>query len=111
MLTLIRELRRQRLLGPRPIQSELARLYQLRLARATIQKTLQRIGARPLMRRRRTVRNRRYSAAIPGARVQLDTIKITPGLIQYTAVDDCTRWLVAGLYPRRSDTRIWAPRT
>ena len=31
-----------------------------------------------------------------------DTMKLAPGLYQYTYVDDCTRYLVAALYPRRS---------
>lgn len=37
-------------------------------------------------------RVRRYSKNIPGERVQIDTCKISPGLYQYTAVDDCTRY-------------------
>src|SRR3974390_3552150 len=32
----------------------------------------------------------------------MDTCKITPGLYLYTAVDDCTRYMVIGLYPRRT---------
>jgi transposase InsO family protein len=32
----------------------------------------------------------------------MDTRKIRPGLYQYTAIDDCTRWQVLGLYPRRT---------
>jgi transposase InsO family protein len=32
----------------------------------------------------------------------MDTMKIQPGLYQYTAVDDCSRFLVAGVYPRRT---------
>lgn len=99
---LIQMMRQQRRLGARRIQGELLRLHQIRLSRGTVQKILNRSGVKPLRRLRRKVRNRRYSAGIPGARVQVDTIKIAPGLFQYTAVDDCTRWLCAALFPRRT---------
>ena len=45
---------------------------------------------------------KRYSRPVPGDRVQLDSCKIRPGLWQFTAIDDCSRYLVAGLAPRRS---------
>jgi len=32
----------------------------------------------------------------------MDTCKITPGIIQYTAIDDCSRFRVLGVYPRRT---------
>ena len=32
----------------------------------------------------------------------MDTCKIKRGLYQYTAIDDCSRWQVVGLYPRRT---------
>lgn len=32
----------------------------------------------------------------------MDTMKICAGVYQYTAVDDCTRFRVLGLYPRRA---------
>lgn len=43
---------------------------------------------------------------LPGEVVQMDTIKIAPGIYQYTAVDDFSRFMMAELYPRRtaSDT-------
>jgi hypothetical protein len=44
----------------------------------------------------------RYSRAIPGERIQIDTCKIAPGLYQYTAIDDCTRWRMLRLYSRRT---------
>jgi len=34
--------------------------------------------------------------------VQVDTCKIGPGLFQFTAIDDCTRFRVLGLYKRRT---------
>jgi transposase InsO family protein len=32
----------------------------------------------------------------------MDTRKIAPGLYQYTAIDDCSRYKIIGLYPRRT---------
>src|SRR5690606_1255211 len=47
-------------------------------------------------------RPHRYSRPIPGERIQVNTCKIGPGLIQFTAVDDCTHFRVLGLYPKRN---------
>ena len=55
----------------------------------------------PLPRRRKN-RYKRYERPIPGDRVQMDTCKIAPGLYQFTAIDDCTRYKVMALYPRRT---------
>ncbi len=35
-------------------------------------------------------------------RIQMDTCKIAPGIYQYTAVDDCSRWRVLEIYNRRT---------
>ena len=43
----------------------------------------------------------RYSKPIPGKRVQMDTMKVAPGIYQYTAVDDCSRLRILGVYRRR----------
>jgi hypothetical protein len=32
----------------------------------------------------------------------MDTRKIAPGLYQYTAIDDCSRFQVLGVFPRRT---------
>ncbi len=45
---------------------------------------------------------RQYSRPIPGDRVQMDVCKIAPGIYQYTAIDDCSRYKVLGVYPRRN---------
>lgn len=37
-----------------------------------------------------------------GDRVQMDTCKVAPGIYQYTAADDCTRYRVLAIYPRRT---------
>jgi transposase InsO family protein len=46
--------------------------------------------------------SRRYSRPVPGDRIQVDTMKVTAGRFQYTAIEDCTRLRVLGLYPRRT---------
>jgi len=56
---------------------------------------------KPLKRQKRS-KPRRYERPVPGDRVQVDTTKIAPGIYQYTAIDDCTRWLLADIYPRRT---------
>ena len=100
---LILRLRRERRLGIKTLRNELARRHGLNLALDTIHKVLVRHGEnqlrRPRLKRKGT---RRYSRPVPGDRVQMDTCKIRPGLYQYTAIDDCSRWQVLGLYPRRT---------
>jgi len=98
----ILDFRLKRKLGASRIQSELARLHECRFSLATIHKILRKHQVKPL-RRKRSIRSPiRYSRPIPGDRVQMDVCKIAPGLYQFTAVDDCTRYRVLGLYPRRS---------
>ncbi|HET8996248.1 MAG TPA: IS481 family transposase [Acetobacteraceae bacterium] len=99
----ILDLRRARRLGVKRLRIELERLHGLRLAASTIHKALARhgLGALPRKRRSRHV-PKRYSRPVPGDRVQMDTCKIRPGLWQFAAVDDCSRYLVAGLAKRRS---------
>jgi transposase len=96
-------LRRERNLGPKRIQAELLRHDRLRRSTSTIWKVLHRADVGPLRRPRRTRQAKRYSRPIPGERVQIDSMKLAPGLYQFTAIDDCTRLRVLGLYP---DTRI-----
>ena len=43
---------------------------------------------------------RRYSRSVPGDRVQMDVCKIRPGVYQYTAIDDCSRYKMLGVYSR-----------
>lgn len=100
---LILGIRRKRKLGARRIQNELLRLHQLSLSLATIHKVLKKNDEKNLERRlanRKKVK--RYSRPIPGDRVQMDVCKIGPGVYQYTAIDDCTRYRVLGLYARRT---------
>lgn len=99
---LILKLRKTRNLGARRIQSELKRLYEISLSLATVHKVLQKHGVKPVKKYRRKTDYIRYACPIPGERVQMDTCKIAPGLYQYTAVDDCTRYRVLRLYTRRT---------
>jgi transposase InsO family protein len=100
---LILGLRRRRRLGARRLQHELARLHEIRLSLATIQKALQQHGIKPLSRKRTFPKVvTRYTRPTPGDRVQMDVCKIAPGRYQYTAIDDCTRYKVLALFPRRT---------
>lgn len=44
----------------------------------------------------------RYNRPVPGDRIQLDVCKIAPGKYQYTAIDDCSRYLVVAIFKRRT---------
>ncbi|WP_191060867.1 IS481 family transposase [Geminicoccus harenae] len=100
---LILQVRREGKLGIKRLRNELIRQHGLRLALDTIHKVLVRHGEnllkRPRLRRKGT---RRYSRPVPGDRVQMDVCKIGPGLYQYTAIDDCSRFQVLRAYPRRN---------
>jgi transposase InsO family protein len=96
------QMRVKRNLGPRRIQAELIRLHALKLSTATIWKVLNRHGLGRLRSGRTPRQPKSYSREVPGERVQMDTVKIAPGLFQFTAVDDCTRMRVLALYPRRT---------
>lgn len=99
---LIEELRKRKL-GHRRIQSELLRLHEIWFSTSTIHKTLHRLY-QPVLNRKRAFRKvvKRYNRPVPGDRVQMDVCKIAPGLYQYTAIDDCTRYKVLRLYSRRT---------
>lgn len=100
---LILELRRTRRLGIKRLRHELRRLHGLQLSSATIHKVLVRHALNVLPRRKRSRHKpRRYSRPVPGERVQMDNCKIRRGLYQFTAVDDCSRYLVAALARRRT---------
>jgi len=101
----ILELRRTRKLGAKRLSSELLRLHDVSLSPPTVQKILNRnnqgrLSSRPKWRKF----PKRYNRPIPGDRVQIDVCKIAPGHYHYVAVDDCSRYRVLGLYPRRTGT-------
>jgi transposase InsO family protein len=108
-VALILELRRSRRLGIKRLRNELIRLHQIRFSLATIHKVLRRHDASRLSERRWRRRvPQRYSRPIPGDRVQMDVCKVAPGLYHYVAVDDCTRYRVLGLFPRRNGSHTIA---
>ena len=99
----ILSLRRERRLGVKRIRAELRRLHDVQLSPTEIHKVLVQHELNVLPRRRRARHQpKRYSRPVPGDRVQMDVCKIRPGLYQFTAVDDCSRYLVAGLAQRAS---------
>lgn len=93
---------RKKKLAARRIQNELIRNHNFSLSPATIHKILTRHNVKPLKRKRRKKQYKRYQRPIPGDRVQFDTMKVAPGIYQYTAIDDCSRFRVLGLYKRRA---------
>ncbi len=98
----ILDLRKDRNCGARCIQNELKRTHGFNLSLASIHKVLTKHKVQPLVRLRRGAHQKRYNRPIPGDRIQMDTCKIAPGLYQYTAIDDCTRYQVMGLFPWRN---------
>lgn len=98
----IHALRNEKNIGARRIQIELGLSEEQWLSRTIIQRALNSLKVKPLKRARRSQLPKRYSRPVPGERVQMDTMKIRGGLYQYTAIDDCSRFRVLGLYPRRA---------
>ncbi len=95
--------REERKFGVRRIQNELKRLHYFSLSLATIHKILTRENVKSLtVKRHYRKQHKRYNCKILGERVQMDVCKVAPGLYQYTAIDDCTRWKVVELYSHRT---------
>lgn len=94
--------RKNQNLGTRRIQNELSWLHKCKLSLASIHKVLKKYEVEPLKRPRRERQLKRYQRPIPGDRVQADTCKIRPGVYLYTAVDDCSRYMVLGIYRCRT---------
>lgn len=100
---LIIDLRKERNLGARRIQSELKRLHNISFSTATIHKVLKKYAVAPLhLKRHYRKQVKRYSCKVPGERIQMDVCKIASRLYQYTAIDDCTRYKALALYNRRT---------
>ena len=95
-------LRKERNIGVRRLQTELIRLHQIYLSISSIHKILVNNNTKPIVKLKRKKKFKRYSRPIPGDRVQIDTCKICPGIYQYTAVDDCSRFRVLEIYKRRT---------
>lgn len=98
---LILQLRQERKLGARRLQSELIRLYDISFSLSTIHKVLNKHQVILLnLKRHYRKKIKRYNCKYPGERIQMDVCKIAHKLYQYTAIDDCTRYKVIALYPR-----------
>jgi len=94
-------MRNKRNLGARRIQNELFREHELSLSLDTIHKVLTKHNVKPIKRPRKKKSDFiRYERPVPGDRVQMDTTKVAPGIYQFTAVDDCSRYRVLGVYNR-----------
>ncbi|MCF6774942.1 helix-turn-helix domain-containing protein, partial [Thiotrichales bacterium 19X7-9] len=78
----ILDLRKDRNLGARRIQTELFRLYNYSLSLASIHKVLTLEKVNPIKKLKRKTKYKRYSRKTPGDRVQIDTCKIAPGIYQ-----------------------------
>lgn len=95
-------LRRDRNLGARRIQIELRLVHRIELSITRSQRVLSAERVPPWRRPRRAHPPKRYARPTPGERVQLDTMKVAAAVYQYTADDDCSRFRVLGVYPRRN---------
>lgn len=95
-------LRKNRNLGVRRLQTELMRLFEIKISIASIHKVLISNEVKPIVKLKRKKKFKLYQRPIPGDRVQIDTCKIMPGIYQYTAIDDCTRFRVLEIYKRRT---------
>jgi hypothetical protein len=71
----------------RRIQTELRLFEQTEFSLATIHKGLTMANVKPLIKPKRSHVPPRFSGPIPGDRAPMDTMKIAPGVYQYTAVD------------------------
>lgn len=92
---------RQLKLGHRRIQNELKRLHDISFSTARFHKVLERLD-KQYLKHERTFRKHtiRYSRPEPGDQVQMDVCKIAPGIYQYTAIDDCSRYKLLRLYSK-----------
>ncbi len=99
---LILSMRKVRNLGARRLQTELLRLHNIRLSISTIHKVLTVNAVKNIVKLKRKKKYKRYQRPIPGDRVQIDTCKIAPGIYQYTAVDDCSRFRVLDIFKSRN---------
>jgi transposase InsO family protein len=98
----ILELRESRNLGAKRIQAELIRQHNFKLSTATIARIFSKNKVKTLLGLRTKQKPHRYNRPVPGDRIQIDTTKIANGIYQYTAIDDCTRFRVLGIYSRRT---------
>jgi transposase InsO family protein len=104
----IKQLRQQTRYGPPRIAYYLQKDHGISLAPSTIGHILKREGMIvPKPKKNQKKHTKRYEMPQPGDLVQVD-VKYVPYLIrgqryyQFTAIDDCSRWRFADIYPEKS---------
>lgn len=76
-------------------------LYGVSISTATVHKILKKNNKQYLkLRRYYRKRQTSYNRPILGDTVQMDVCKIAPGIYQYTAIDDFSKFKVLQLFPR-----------
>jgi transposase InsO family protein len=106
-------LRVERRLGVTRLRDELLGLMRVRLSRRSIWRVLVRHALHQLADSSHRQPPQRYSRAVPGECLPLDTFHVRPHRWQFTAIDDGSRVRVVGLNSRRSAaaaTRCWEAR-
>lgn len=106
-VTLIEHARRDLEYGAVRTRIRLERVHKIRVAAATIRRICHRLGYPPLSRKpqRRPRQLTLFSRERPGDCVQVDVKEVTVAgtkCFQYTAIDDCTRYRILRLYPRKN---------
>lgn len=101
-VNLILEIRDTYNVGKIRICSQLLQDHQIKISPSTIGRVLKNYDRKLLKKYRKSLPFKRYSKDIPGERVQMDVCKISTGIYQYTAVDDCSRFRVMHTYSRRT---------
>ena len=99
---LILQIRKKHKWGAQGISNYLKRTKRISISTMTIWRVLNKHEVRKIKKRRKKSDYKRYSRPIPGDRVQMDVRKVRPGAYQYTAIDDCTRFKVIRIYPRKT---------
>jgi transposase InsO family protein len=101
-INLILDIRDVYRFGKIRICSHLLQHHQIRISPSTIARVLEKYDRKLLKRYRKPQEFKRYAKDIPGERVQMDVCKISIGIYQYTAIDDCSRFRVLHIYSRRT---------
>ncbi|QMW03313.1 IS481 family transposase [Spirosoma foliorum] len=99
---LVLQIRQTQNIGKIRICSFLFQQHSIQVSVATVGRILKKNDCPPIKRFHKQQPFIRYSRPIPSDRVQMDVCKITTGIYQYTAIDDCSRFRVMYTYKRRT---------
>lgn len=102
--TLVLQARQAHNYGKIRICSFLFQQHAIQVSAATVGRILKKHDCPPIKRFHKQQPPVRYSRPVPGDRVQMDVCKIAPGIYQYTAIDDCSRFKILYTYKRRTAT-------